>query len=45
MTIEELSNDPCKYDEDGYLGGTGKNVSWRFVTTEIPLDSAREFDS
>lgn len=45
MTIEELSNNPCKYDEDGYLGGTGKNVSWRFVTTEIPLDSAREFDS
>lgn len=45
MTIEELPITPCKYDKDGYLGGTGKNVSWRFVTTDIPLDSFKEIDS
>lgn len=32
-------------NENYYLGGTGKNVSWRFVTTNIPLDSAREYDA
>lgn len=41
MTIEDVQN-PCKVDKDGYFGGTGKNVSWRFVTTEIPLDSINE---
>ena len=44
MTIEELPVTPCKYDKDDYLGGTGKNVSWRFVTTDIPLDSFKEVD-
>lgn len=28
----------CKYDKDGYYGGTGKHVSWRFITTPIPLN-------
>ena len=45
MTIEELPVTPCKYDKDDYLGGTGKNVSWRFITTDIPLDSFKTVDS
>ena len=28
----------CKYDADGYFGGTGPNISWRFVTCNIPID-------
>lgn len=42
MTLTDYTPDyynSCKYDKDGYLGGTGKNVSWRFVTIDIPLDS------
>lgn len=45
MTIDFQQNPishPCKYDEQGYLGGTGKNVSWRFVTTDVPLDVTTE---
>lgn len=41
MTIDDVET-PCKVDKDGYFGGTGKNVSWRFITTEIPLDSINE---
>lgn len=32
----------CCQDKDGYLGGSGKNVSWRFITTHIQLDYASE---
>lgn len=42
MTLTDYTPDyynSCKYDKDGYLGGSGKNVSWRFVTIDIPLDS------
>lgn len=45
MTVDQsnyLSSDLCKYDENNYLGGTGKNVSWRFITTRIPLDTIDE---
>lgn len=28
----------CRYDIDGYYGGTGKYVSWRFVVTELMAD-------
>ena len=45
MTLETVVDYPCKYDEDGYLGGTGKNVSWRFITTDIPLDSVKEVNA
>ncbi len=45
MTSEAVVDYPCKYDKDGYLGGTGKNVSWRFITTDIPLDSVKEVNA
>ena len=32
-------DDVCRYDKDGFLGGTGRYVSWRFVTTKIPIDN------
>lgn len=39
------------FDKDGYVGGTGKNVSWRFITTDVPIfknstnSTIPEFDS
>ena len=32
-------NSICIYDDEGYYGGTGTNVSWRFVLTYIPIDT------
>ena len=32
-------NEYCVYDSDGYFGGDGPNVSWRFVLTYIPIDT------
>lgn len=29
----------CQFDNDGYYGGSGPNVSWRFVLTYIPIDT------
>lgn len=34
-----LSGGYCVYDKDGYYGGTGINVSWRFVITYVPIDT------
>jgi hypothetical protein len=28
------------FDNDGYYGGVGKNVSWRFVVALNPLDTS-----
>lgn len=28
----------CRFDKDGYYGGTGKYVSWRFIITELSGD-------
>ncbi len=39
---EQLADDykkMCLYDDSGYYGGTGVNVSWRFVLTYIPIDT------
>lgn len=31
----------CRYTSDGvYFGGTGKNISWRFIVTELSGDSS-----
>ena len=35
----------CKYDADGYFGGTGPNISWRFITCNIPLDYTTGIDT
>lgn len=32
-------SDLCTLDKDGYYGGTGVNVSWRFVVTYVPIDT------
>lgn len=45
MTRDFTGDSPCMYDEEGYLGGTGKNVSWRFITTYVPLDSSEAKDN
>ena len=29
----------CTLDRDGYYGGTGVNVSWRFIVTYVPIDT------
>lgn len=36
----------CLYrsDIDGYWGGTGPNISWRFIVTEIPADTHKAHD-
>lgn len=31
-------NDECQYDYKFYFGGFGPNISWRFITCEIPID-------
>lgn len=35
----------CKYDIDQYLGGSGNNVSWRFITTKIPIQDSETIDN
>lgn len=37
LDVSSSNTDLCRYDKDGYLGGTGKNVSWRFITTAVPI--------
>lgn len=37
---KKFSSTGCWYDDQGYFGGKGMNVSWRFVITEIPLDTS-----
>lgn len=32
------------YDKDKYFGGTGPNISWRFVTCEIPIDATNDYN-
>ncbi len=32
-------SDKCIYDNEGYFGGSGTNVSWRFVLTYVPIDT------
>ena len=29
----------CRYDLDGYYGGTGKYISWKFVITQLDADT------
>ena len=38
----EYTSDNTYIQSVKYLGGQGKNVSWRFVTTYIPLDQTNE---
>lgn len=41
-------NDPaiCKYTKDGsYYGGTGKYISWRFITTNVTGDGSKAGDN
>lgn len=38
--INKHIDDPCLFDNDGYYGGVGKNVSWRFVVALNPLDTS-----
>ena len=33
-----------RWDKDGYWGGTGPNISWRFIVTEIPDDTHKAHD-
>lgn len=33
-----------RWDKDGYCGGTGPNISWRFIVTEIPADTHKAHD-
>ena len=35
----------CRYDKDGYIGGDGVNVSWRFILTYTPIDTCDVDDS
>ena len=32
-------NDYCVFDNEGYYGGHGINVDWRFVITYVPMDT------
>lgn len=38
--INKHIDNPCLFDNDGYYGGVGKNVSWRFVVSLNPLDTS-----
>lgn len=40
-----LSDSYCVYDYDGFYGGTGINVSWRFTVTYIPIDTCSTANS
>lgn len=31
-----------RYDKDGYYGGSGVNIDWRFVVTELYADQSRD---
>lgn len=37
--INNPREDSYKYDNEGLLGGIGKNISWRFITGDILLDT------
>lgn len=37
IPVDLGSNDLCKYDKDGYYGGIGKNISWKFIVTPINI--------
>lgn len=39
------SLDKCIYDSEGYFGGSGTNVSWRFILTYIPIDTCEVDDN
>lgn len=40
QSVDINSDEECQFDKDGYYGGTGPNISWRFVTCDIPIDTS-----
>ena len=42
--VQSYESTYCVYDKDGYYGGDGVNVSWRFVLTYIPIDTCKVDD-
>lgn len=40
INLKERDDNECKFDRNvQFYGGTGKTISWRFITTKIPIHS------
>lgn len=46
MQFDKVDNESsCMYDAENYLGGTGPNISWRFITTRFTIDDNSQADA